>query len=156
MERLNLEEQLSHSKCENLLNTLLKENTFQTKFPKSHKELFLQELAYYTFCLATPNIPVKNGHGQINLMTLILQGQIELIPQTYNDFLAASAAGIFTSNLTSGTQNILTTTPMPLTQNKKILEVAMEKNICDRHTFHQKEQLESFNKILKQLQNSED
>ena len=56
-------------KGENLLNTLLKENTFQTKFPKSHKELFLQELAYYTFCLATPNIPVKNGHGQINLMT---------------------------------------------------------------------------------------
>ncbi|CAK9787424.1 DUF1338-domain-containing protein [Cutaneotrichosporon oleaginosum] len=63
-------------------------------FPDSYEEMFAQGLGYFEFSLAgsAPTSPQT-------LEQLVASGTVKLSPVTYEDFLPASAAGIFQSNL---------------------------------------------------------
>lgn len=98
------------AKGEALYNTLMSINRFVEDFPKTHTELFAEGLAYY-----------RPG----------------MIPITYEDFLATSAAGIFTSNLSVGTTyNANETNETINISNRGILEKAMNKKIIDHHELY--------------------
>jgi len=95
-------------KGEALYKTLINSNRFIEDFPKTHTELFIEDLAYY-----------RPG----------------MIPVTYEDFLATSAAGIFTSNLSIGTTYETNDNTNNLS-NRVILEKAMNKKIIDHHELY--------------------
>ncbi|BEJ15317.1 hypothetical protein CspHIS471_0410840 [Cutaneotrichosporon sp. HIS471] len=63
-------------------------------FPDTYEEMFAQGLGYFEFSLAGP-VPTSAK----SLEDLVKAGVVKLSPVTYEDFLPASAAGIFQSNL---------------------------------------------------------
>ena len=97
-----LYDQLLNSARDNKTNgndyTTILEDAFSA-FPDSHEELHSQGLAYYTY-LVDSQVPLN----YINLSdteSLVKSGNLVLNPIIYEDFLPVSAAGIFTSNLTT-------------------------------------------------------
>ena len=77
------------------------ERLFAT-FPDTHEELRASHLAYYRYRatdLARRNR--RQARAARSLDELIVDGQLDYAPCTYEDFLPVSAAGIFQSNLRS-------------------------------------------------------
>ncbi len=68
-------------------------------FPSSEVELARQDLAFYTFRVA--DRPRDGRRPSADLTALLDHGWVVPEPIVYEDFLPASAAGIFSSNLTS-------------------------------------------------------
>lgn len=68
-------------------------------FPDDWETLRSEELAYFEYTL-TSDPPAARG---ASLDDLVLSGAVQYSPITYEDFLPASAAGIFQSNLDSTT-----------------------------------------------------
>jgi uncharacterized glyoxalase superfamily metalloenzyme YdcJ len=73
------------------------------QFPDTWEEIRAQGLAYFRYFVLEPAhafIPQTYGiSGQSTLTDLITQGDVGYEPIVYEDFLPASAAGIFQSNL---------------------------------------------------------
>lgn len=133
---------------ETLYRTLLAEKKFRIDFPKTHTELFLQGLAYYTVQL-NPNRPVAKP-SNTNVKTLVQEGFALLHPQTYDDFLAASAAGIFKSNMSTGVAETGGGGGDTLA-NKRTLEAALGTPILNRHDLHKAAFEASLKALLHQL-----
>jgi uncharacterized glyoxalase superfamily metalloenzyme YdcJ len=74
------------------------EQVWRKNLPESEKELALQGLAYFTYRVAAPGRPSKQGSA--SLRELVDGGVLIPEPIVYEDFLPRSAAGIFQSNLT--------------------------------------------------------
>ncbi|WVQ73433.1 hypothetical protein IAR50_003005 [Cryptococcus sp. DSM 104548] len=69
-----------------------------TAFPDSWQVLHTEHLAYFTYKLNP--LPFKHQPGEhVSLEQLIDAGVVTYVPIVYEDFLPASAAGIFQSNL---------------------------------------------------------
>lgn len=73
---------------------------FEGQFPDSWDELRKQELAFFRYRLASDAAKPSSSTA---LDELISNGVVEAEAITYEDFLPASAAGIFKSNLEDGT-----------------------------------------------------
>lgn len=72
---------------------------YSEAFPWKFREFVLEGLAYATFRLVrTPKVVPAEG---IALSRAVAEGLISVAPITYEDFLPRSAAGIFSSNLSS-------------------------------------------------------
>ncbi len=134
-------------KGEALYKTLLAEKKFKTDFPKTHQEMHDEGLAYYTYEIVDAE-KVKQIH---DIMYGLHAGYIKLKPQTYNDFLAASAAGIFKSNMTTGVEGIDSSVKTESANNKEILEAAIGRKIISRHELHEKEYQKSVEKIRREF-----
>ncbi len=120
------------SEGENLYKKLLEENKFEQDFPTTHEEMFEQNLAYYNFEV-NPKQKLKNKPTNADLQYLIKHQYLKLVPQTYEDFLAVSAAGIFKSNLSNGVQNLQKKNQTTSHENRLILEKAIGFKILSRH-----------------------
>ncbi|PKW16681.1 VOC family protein [Saccharopolyspora spinosa] len=72
---------------------------WREQFPTTELDLAQQDLAYFTFRIndARP----RDGQPPTSLATLLSESWIIAEPIVYEDFLPRSAAGIFSSNLTS-------------------------------------------------------
>lgn len=127
---------------ENLYKNLKIENKFESDFPKTHEEMFEQNLAYYTFAVNS-NRKLEGKPQNTDLKYLVKNKYLSLIPQTYEDFLAVSAAGIFKSNLSNGTQNLQQKTNATSNENRLILEKAIGSKILSRHELALAEQARS-------------
>jgi uncharacterized glyoxalase superfamily metalloenzyme YdcJ len=119
-------------KGEALYHTLLAAGRFQSEFPQTHIDLFATGLAYYRLHIIDQKIN-EIDINQNNIYDLTEKGFVKLIPLTYEDFLATSAAGIFTSNLSSGISNINNEIKSQSSENQILLEQAMGRPIIDRH-----------------------
>jgi uncharacterized glyoxalase superfamily metalloenzyme YdcJ len=131
---------------EALYKELLADKRFKTDFPKTHAELFKQNLAYYTYRLTEKGRNTSSTNNN-DLQYLLDNGYIELVPQTYNDFLAASAAGIFKSNMSTGVSGIGDNVKTETSKNKELLEDAMGRNIISRHDIHRADEAFSLQEI---------
>lgn len=67
-----------------------------TSFPDTYEEMFEQGLGYFEFTLPETSVVPAEPKP---LAELVKAGVVKLSPVTYEDFLPASAAGIFQSNL---------------------------------------------------------
>lgn len=86
----------------------LVEETFE-KYPDDWDELRRRDLVYCTFRCTGKSIQAMMTRQDLDgrprrLETLIRDGVVEAFPVTYEDFLPLSAAGIFQSNLGSGSK----------------------------------------------------
>ena len=137
-------------KGENLYKTLKEENKFEDDFPKTHEAMFEQNLAYYTVAV-NPNKKLDNKPAKADLNFLVKNQYVTLLPQTYEDFLAVSAAGIFKSNLSNGVQNLQHKPKQNLDENRLLLEKAIGYKIFSRHDLALAEQTRSKNETYKIL-----
>jgi uncharacterized glyoxalase superfamily metalloenzyme YdcJ len=119
-------------KGEALYHTLLATGRFQTEYPQTHTDLFAQGLAYYRLHIVDQTLDTMSI-DQENIYDLVEKGSVKLIPLTYEDFLATSAAGIFTSNLSSGVSDMNNAIKSQSADNQILLEQAMGRPIIDRH-----------------------
>ncbi|WWD18851.1 hypothetical protein CI109_103306 [Kwoniella shandongensis] len=67
-------------------------------FPDTWSELYHSKLAYFTYSTTSSWSPARTSDS-VTLDQLINEGSVKLTPIVYEDFLPASAAGIFASNL---------------------------------------------------------
>lgn len=125
-----------------LYKKLKAENIFESDFPKTNEEMFEKNLAYYTVAV-NPNRKSKNKPANADLAFLVKNQYVTLEPQTYEDFLAISAAGIFKSNLSNGVQNLQSTTKKNSNENRLLLEKAIGAKILSRHDLALAEQTRS-------------
>ena len=71
------------------------------RFPSSERELAIADLAFFTFEVAR-DADADRAAPPSTIAELVEGGWVTLHPVVYEDFLPASAAGIFQSNLTDG------------------------------------------------------
>jgi len=119
-------------------------------FPDTYEEIRRQGLAYFRYMTNDAN---KSLNIQANdIETLISQGLIKATPIVYEDFLPISAAGIFTSNLSS---NEAAELEMPTIQkdnaNREHFEKALGVKIKNSFDLYEAVQQESLGKILKAI-----
>ncbi len=132
-------------KGEEIYRQMLAEKRFKKDFPKTHTELFVQDMAYYKYKL------LKRSSGISDIKELVAKGFVEIIPQTYDDFLVQSAAGIFTSNLSKGSGNIDDETKHIVTDSKKLMEDALGVKIINPHDVYKQRQEDSHRKIFEEV-----
>lgn len=97
-------------------------------FPDDWETLRREGLAYFDYKL-TPEgeaLALSGGEHDLDIDTLIARGLVIATPQTYEDFLPVSAAGIFTSNLGDGDAAIIATR-----SNQDAFETALGASVAD-------------------------
>ncbi|MGK0271232.1 MAG: putative glyoxalase superfamily metalloenzyme YdcJ [Cocleimonas sp.] len=126
------------------------------EFPDTYTEIRQQGLGYFHYA---PKISANNSQRTLvdksnDIETLISKGLINASPVTYQDFLPVSAAGIFTSNLSSETQQAPDTIKASLVKegsNKKHFESALGAKVIDSFDLYEALQQDSINNSLKEL-----
>lgn len=139
------------------------EDVFREGFPDTKGALLGQGLGFFAFSLkdrslAQAMLAEKQGEGCGLLARMVEQGALDAEPITYEDFLPASAAGIFQSNLPQST----TTTAQPVAaevaaqvmddlQARERLEAAVGGKIYDYFTLYAEQQRRSLDLVAAAL-----
>jgi len=122
------------------------------EFPDTYEEIRRQGLGYFHYSANAASEQINHQGNDIE--SLIKEGLINTSPIIYEDFLPVSAAGIFTSNLSSET-NItkgIETKPLPKENtNRKYFEEALGTKTENSFDLYQKVQEESLSNALKTL-----
>lgn len=112
-------------------------------FPDSHTELRRQNLAFFRY---RANPYALAGEKAESIEKLITTGALVADPQTYEDFLPVSAAGIFQSNLGSDSQSNASASG-----NQQAFEEALGKEVLDEMELYASTQSQSLLQALEQL-----
>ena len=125
---------------------------FSAGYPKTHRQLHAAGWAYYTYRVTDAGRARSDRGGveELDIKLLLDAGDVELVPQTYHDFLPFSAAAIFRANSTDGIEGIAES-KSDASNNKRMLEEAMGTTIANRHDLHRREQKESLERVLAEL-----
>ncbi|NIZ12565.1 VOC family protein [Phaeobacter sp. HF9A] len=107
-------------------------------FPDDLTTLRRENLAYFRFGAKGQNVPAA-----ASIEDLIASGDLIADPQTYEDFLPVSAAGIFQSNLGSDEQS-----NFGLSSNQEIFEAAIQTKVFDEQALYAKTEAESLKAAL--------
>ena len=106
-------EQKSGAKMEKEECVQIMQHVFQDGFPDSKDELLRQGLGYFTFSINDGQLAKNMWERQSQasascdlLADMVKSGALHAEPITYEDFLPASAAGIFQSNLPQATASL--------------------------------------------------
>lgn len=105
------------------------ENAFQ-EFPDDWEELRRQKLIYVSYKPLTTTPPPRD----FDLESYIASGLVSYTPLTYEDFLPASAAGIFQSNLDSNRSL------SGVSGDRAAFEVALGTSVMDYFDMYQEEE----------------
>ena len=110
-------------------------------FPDGFNALREQELAYFRYRANAENVPKAD-----DISSLIEAGYLLAEPQTYEDFLPVSAAGIFQSNLGSDEQSNFSQSA-----NQEAFESALGARVTNELSLYQKTETDSLNAALNKL-----
>ncbi|KAI1265014.1 hypothetical protein F5Y18DRAFT_389148 [Xylariaceae sp. FL1019] len=121
------------------------------KYPDTWAELRRDKLIYCEFKVThAPTAESSKLESNSSLETLIAEGIVEATPITYEDFLPLSAAGIFQSNLQSGTSVACKSLDRPAADPKGF-EEAMDAEIMDLDSWYAAVQSHSLDEVSKTL-----
>jgi uncharacterized glyoxalase superfamily metalloenzyme YdcJ len=116
-----------------------------SKFTDSEKELHDKKLAYYQYTAVSK----PNSHADpLSINQLLEDGHLILFPIIYEDFLPISAAGIFSSNLSSEGNKKKEIKQSP---NQASFEDALGTSVIDSFSLYEKIQKQSLASALKIL-----
>jgi len=115
------------------------------KFSDNHQTLHDEELAYYQYT-AQQTTDLKSD-DLLSLNQLIEAGHLQITPIIYEDFLPVSAAGIFSSNLSSDNNE----KQIKQSPNQASFEKALGASVIDSFTLYEKTQKVSLALALKDL-----
>ena len=128
------------------------DNAFK-EFPDTYDEIRRSELGYFHY--TAHNIKDKIRIQSNDIESLIADGFINVSPMVYEDFLPVSAAGIFTSNLSSESNKSFES-PASITiikenPNQHCFEKALGIKIVNSFELYESAQQASLNEAMKQL-----
>ena len=119
-------------------------------FPDTRDGILRRGLGYFTFSVKNESLAKSmwnDGLGCEMLADLVEAGALHAEPMTYEDFLPASAAGIFQSNLPSSASPTASaqqeTTAVDEDQARSILETAVGGSILDYFELYSEQQRKS-------------
>lgn len=120
---------------------------FEAQFPMSYEELRRKGMGYFRYSVVQASKPLPSTESDIplSLNDLITSGHITYEPLIYEDFLPASAAGIFQSNLGQEV-SVLSGGP-----DKMAFEKALGRNVIDEMDLYEASQQESLDAVVKEL-----
>jgi len=113
-------------------------------FPDSYEEMVEQGLAYVEYTL------VSHPPQPMRLKDLVAAGHVKLSPVTYEDFLPASAAGIFQSNLDEHDRS-RSSSPSAEEASRDVFAALLPVPLRDSFALHEAIQTRSLNVLEKQL-----
>lgn len=124
-------------------------------FPDSYEEIRRQELGFFRYKVGS-RIAASALNGRIGedltIDELISSGALEYEPLLYEDFLPASAAGIFTSNLTPAAGGGPSPSPsMACGPDQPSFEAALGRPVIDEMELYEASQQESLDSALEDL-----
>jgi uncharacterized glyoxalase superfamily metalloenzyme YdcJ len=120
------------------------------QYPDSWEELRKHGLVYFDFRFA-PSATGRTISPSTSLNRLIAQGVLEAVPITYEDFLPLSAAGIFQSNLQSGSKKTESLTVKRVYADKAGYEKALGAAVTDMNDWYADAQDESLRRCAMEL-----
>ena len=120
------------------------------QYPDTWEELRKRGLVYFEFRCE------PSAHGQkispnASLNSLLAQGVLEAVPVTYEDFLPLSAAGIFQSNLESGSKKTASLTVSKGYADKAGYERSLGVAVTDMDKWYAEAQSESLRRCATKL-----
>lgn len=120
---------------------------FEAQFPMTYEDLRRRGMGYFRYRVGQANKPltINRGDSILSLDELITSGLVTYEPLIYEDFLPASAAGIFQSNLG---QEVSVISGGP---DKMAFESALGRQVIDEMDLYEASQQESLDLVAKQL-----
>ena len=113
-------------------------------FPDSWTELRKQKLAYFTYSLVFNSVGPNSNR---TLEDLIADGVVAVTPIVYEDFLPASAAGIFQSNL--GPRQNSTVNGTGEGGSKAVFEQALGRQTIDHFELYRRMEQDSIDEVVR-------
>jgi uncharacterized glyoxalase superfamily metalloenzyme YdcJ len=120
------------------------------QYPDSWENLRKHKLVYFDFRCA-PSATGRTIYPDASLDALLAQGILEAVPITYEDFLPLSAAGIFQSNLQSGSKKSESLTVKSVYADKVGYEKALGTAVTDMDHWYADAQDESLRRCAIEL-----
>lgn len=114
-------------------------------FPDDIPTLYHHKLAYFEYHLTDRAAP-KAGVTYSDVDVLLDKGWLSIHPQTYEDFLPVSAAGIFQSNLGGEHHDAY-----QANANQNLLESALGVPVIDEMTLYAQRESDSLHSVLESL-----
>lgn len=130
---------------------------FQHGFPDDLDVIRTQGLGYFVYSVEDANLARRltaetTATASSTLSTLVRAGAVRAEPLTYEDFLPASAAGIFQSNLPSSSIQLQAeTSPSTDSEAQSEFESAIGSQVLDYFELYQSQQDASLRHIAQQL-----
>jgi uncharacterized glyoxalase superfamily metalloenzyme YdcJ len=122
---------------------------FEAKFPMTYEDLRRKGMGYFRYSTAKSSKPLPVGDSEspasLSLDDLIASGHVSYEPLIYEDFLPASAAGIFQSNLG---QDVSVITGGA---DKAAFESALGRSVIDEMELYEASQQASLDCVAKEL-----
>jgi uncharacterized glyoxalase superfamily metalloenzyme YdcJ len=118
---------------------------FEAKFPSTYEDLRRKRLGYFRYSASTAIKIGSDTDERLQLDDLIASGHIIYEPLIYEDFLPASAAGIFQSNLG---QEISVVSGGP---DKGAFEASLGRSVIDEMDLYEASQQESLDTVARHL-----
>lgn len=120
---------------------------FEAQFPMTYEDLRRKGMGYFRYTVGQTSkpIPASDSESGPSLDNLIASGHVTYEPLIYEDFLPASAAGIFQSNLG---QEVAVTTGGP---DKSAFESSLGRRVIDEMELYEASQQESLDIVSKEL-----
>lgn len=117
-------------------------------YPDSWSALRKEKLAYFRYTLTFPAVSPKTSKS---LEDLIQDGIVTVVPIVYEDFLPASAAGIFQSNL-AGESGETSEEPAVAGEGKssqETFEEALGSRVIDQFELYERIQQDSIDEVVR-------
>lgn len=119
-----------------------------SKFPDNHEALQHKKLAYYHYsAVSKPD----NHADPLSVNQLLEDGNLTISPMLYEDFLPVSAAGIFSSNLSTGSDKDSDKKQIKQSPNQTSFEESLGSAVIDSFSLYEKIQKLSLLSALKAL-----
>lgn len=121
---------------------------FEAKFPLTYEDLRQKGLGFFRYSVssdAKTSMPPLDVENKPSVDELIASGHVTYEPLIYEDFLPASAAGIFQSNLG---QELSVISGGP---DKAALEKSLGRSVIDDMDLYEASQQESLDVVAKKL-----
>ena len=117
-------------------------------FPRTERELAARDMAFFTYHLV-PGRPRDGGRPPADLPGLLDGGWVEARPIVYEDFLPASAAGIFRSNL--GGAGSRDDARPAAAYDSELLSAAAGRTVLDPFALYEEQQAASLEHVTREL-----
>ena len=120
---------------------------FEAKFPMTYEDLRRKGMGYFRYNVAATlnGLPSLDVESKPSVDDLVASGHVTYEPLIYEDFLPASAAGIFQSNLGQEVSVIVGGA------DKQAFESALGREVIDEMDLYEASQQQSLDIVAKQL-----
>ncbi len=117
------------------------------EFPSSPLDLWKRQLAYFTFEIREPRLRQRSALAE-DFDAMVINGQVRLIPQQYEDFFGPAATNIFNSNI--GLEDV-SNVGIAKPDSQKTYEAALGREVVNMYDYYDGIQAASEAKVREEI-----